>query len=61
MKRMACNKSKWKAANQTKDWRISSRRSRRRRRKKKKRKFVRRSHESHVSVPITMTNLHHIV
>jgi hypothetical protein len=22
MKRMACNKSRWKAANQSKDWRI---------------------------------------
>jgi hypothetical protein len=27
MKRMACNKSRWKAANQSKDWRIRRRRS----------------------------------
>jgi hypothetical protein len=30
MKRMACNKSRWKAANQSNDWRIRRRRRRRR-------------------------------
>jgi hypothetical protein len=29
MKRMACNKSRWKAANRSKDWRIRRRRRRR--------------------------------
>jgi hypothetical protein len=32
MKRMACNKCRWKADNQSKDWRIKGRRRRRRRR-----------------------------
>jgi hypothetical protein len=35
MKRMACNKSRWKAANQSKDWRIRWRRRRRRRRRRR--------------------------
>ena len=36
MKRMACNNSRWKAANQSKDWRIRRWRRRRRRRRRRR-------------------------
>ena len=45
MKRMACNSSRWKAANQSKDWRRRRRRKGRRRRSRRRRRRRRRDRE----------------